>query len=93
MDIRNVSQEEKKEFIEKAKAIFGQIRNVLDIVECDMQKEDLMVQASAVWIAGNLGNWFYDFMKELRNIDKMKNDVQKQMMDIDIENAEPNEVA
>lgn len=82
MQIRNVSDEEKAAFILKVKNIFGQIRDVLETVETDMESKDLTVQASAVWIAGNLGNWFFDFMQQLRQLDQQKNGVQQQIMDV-----------
>lgn len=92
MDIRQVSQEEKDEFIKKAIQVFDQIRNVLNTLEIDMQKEDLMIQASAVWISGNLANWFHDFMEQIRHIERQKNDIQKQMRDMDSTNESENEV-
>lgn len=79
MDIRNVSQEEKDKFISRAIDVFNQIRNVLDTLEIDMKKEDLMIQASAVWISGNLCTWFNDFMEQIRQIDKQKDEIQKQI--------------
>ena len=81
MDIRNVSQEEKDKFISRAIDVFNQIRNVLDTLEIDMKKEDLMIQASAVWISGNLCTWFNDFMEQIRQIDKKKDEIQKQIQE------------
>ena len=80
MDIREVSQEEKDKFIKKISEIFDQIRNVLNILEIDIKKEDLIVQASAVWISGQLANWFHDFMEQIRHIEKQKDEIQQQMM-------------
>jgi hypothetical protein len=79
MDIRNVSQEEKDRFISRAINVFNQIRNALDTLEIDMKKEDLMIQASAVWISGNLCIWFNDFMEQIRHLDKQKDEIQKQI--------------
>jgi hypothetical protein len=81
MDIRSVSDKEKMEFIRKAHAIFVQIRGMLATLEIDIQKEDLKIQASAVWITGNLCNWFNDFMEQLRMLEKQKNDIQAKLMD------------
>lgn len=81
MDIRNVSQEEKDKFISRAIDVFNQIRNVLDTLEIDMKKEDLMIQASAVWISGNLCTWFNDFMEQIRQIDKQKDEIKKKIQE------------
>lgn len=81
MDIRDVSQEEKDQFIAKACSIFDQIRNSLDTLEADMRKDDLKIQASAVWISGNLCNWFNDFMDQVRAIHTQKDEIKKQIMD------------
>ncbi|HEY4832217.1 MAG TPA: hypothetical protein VIH61_06635 [Waddliaceae bacterium] len=88
MDIRTVSQEEKDKFIHQVLEVFGQIRNMLNTLEIDMQKEDLMIQASAVWISGNLANWYYDFIKQIREIEKQKDQIQQQIMDAASENSE-----
>lgn len=81
MDIRSVSQEEKDVFIAKVVDVFNNIRSVLDTLETDMRKEDLMVQASAVWISGNLATWFNDFMQQIRQIEKQQNEIQQQIQD------------
>ncbi|CAB4127686.1 hypothetical protein UFOVP93_24 [uncultured Caudovirales phage] len=81
MDIRKVSPEEKLAHLTHLKYFFHQIRKHIDTLEVDIQSEDLMTQTSAVWISGNLCNWFNDFQNEIRNIHKLKNEIQKQMMD------------
>ena len=82
MDIRSVSQEEKDKFIAKVLEVFGQIRNVLDTLETDIQTDNLSVQASAVWISRNLANWFDDFMEQIRNIGSQKDTIQQQMQEV-----------
>lgn len=86
MDIRNVSEAEKMAFIHKAMNVFAQIRNMLDTLEMDIHNEDLMIQASAVWISGNLANWYFDFMEQIRAIHHQKEEIQKQIMEADKEN-------
>ena len=86
MDIRTVSDEEKMIYIGKAKDYFSQIRAMLNTLEMDIESEDLMTQASAVWIAGNLAQWFNDFMHQIRNIHQQKSEIQEQMMNTAIEN-------
>jgi len=81
MDIRSVSQEEKDKFIQKVLEIFSQIRAVLTTLEADIKAEDLMIQASAVWISGQMANWFYDFMEQIKNIENKKNEIQQEIMD------------
>ena len=81
MDIRKISPEEKVACINELKDHFRQIRNTITTIETDMQSDDLMTQASAVWISANLCHWFADFMKEIMNIHQKKDEIQKQMMD------------
>jgi hypothetical protein len=81
MDIRSVSQEEKDNFIAKVVDVFNNIRSVLSTLEEDMRKEDLIVQASAVWISGNLATWFHDFMQQIRQLELQKDSIQNQIQD------------
>lgn len=92
MDIRTISQEKKDRYITKVLETFSDIRNMLNtleadmqpnILEADMKKQDLIVQANSVWISGQLVNWYYDFMAELKKIEKQKDEIQQQLMDID----------
>lgn len=93
MDIRDVSQEEKAIFIAKATMIFDQIRSVLSTLEVDMKSDDLKTQASAVWISGNLGSWFNDFMQQLRMIEKQQNDIQQQIIEAAMDTATEMDIA
>ena len=82
MDIREVSAEEKREYIDRVKGEFDYMRSVLATVEKDMESSELMIQASAVWIGGNLCTWFTDFMKQVREIDqkqKTLNDIKQEL--------------
>jgi hypothetical protein len=88
MDIRDVSSEEKATFINEVKDVFNNIRSVLHTLETDMVKDDLMIQASAVWISGNLAQWFGDFMREIKKVEAAA--IKQQMMEIENENA-PND--
>jgi len=85
MDIREVSEEEKKIYIDRVVATFDDLRNVLATLEIDMVSPDLMTQASAVWIGGNLTAWYHDFMTQIREIDKSRkalNDIQEDIKEI-----------
>ncbi len=81
MDIRTVSQEEKDRYINNVLETFSDLRNMLNTLEVDMQNDDLMIQASSVWISGQLVNWYYDFMKQIREIEKQKDDIQQKVKD------------
>lgn len=70
MDIREVTKEEKEKYILQVKDHFKYMRDVINQVEIDLESTDLIVQASSVWIAGNLCTWFDDFMRQIREIDK-----------------------
>lgn len=87
MDIREVTDDEKRIFMDKAKDFFTHIRDVVNTLEVDIKSDDLKVQAAAVWITGNLCNWFNDFMNEVRLIHKQKDDLQKQIMDVSNESS------
>jgi hypothetical protein len=75
MDIREVSAEEKRKYIDCVGGVFTDIRRVLETLEVDMESEDLIVQASAVWIGGNLCAWFNDFMTQIKEIEKSKQQI------------------
>ena len=72
MDIRQVSVEEKRVYIDRVKYVFDDLRDVLKTLEKDMESEDLKEQASAVWISGNLCTWYHDFMTQIKAIEKSK---------------------
>ena len=72
MDIREVSKEEKEGYIKRVTDVFGDIRNMLDTLEVDMISSDLVIQASSVWIAGNLCSWYNDFMTQIRALDQQQ---------------------
>jgi flagellar biosynthesis chaperone FliJ len=85
MDIRDVSEEEKKIYIDKVKDTFEDIRNVLTTLEQDMISENLMTQASSVWIAGNFCTWYADFMTQIREIDqkhKSLNEIKEEIEEV-----------
>lgn len=75
MDIREVSSEEKRIYIDRVREVFDDLRKVLKTLEQDMESEDLIVQASAVWISGNMANWYNDFMRQIRELEKAKQNV------------------
>ena len=58
------------------------MREDLSTLEIDIEDKDLQKQASAVWISGNLCNWYSDFVKEIRNIHKQKDEIQQQITKI-----------
>lgn len=88
MDIREVSEQEKMQYIANVQNIFKRLRDMLNTLEIDMVSDDLMIQASAVWISGNLCTWYDDFMAQIRAIDQQ----QKTLKDIqgDLENVVQN---
>jgi len=94
MDIREVSKEEKAKYIEKVNETFDDIRDLLKNLSCDMESEDLMIQASAVWIGGNLCTWFSDFMTQIKDLDKAQkslNDIKTELKDIINDNPKSND--
>lgn len=70
MDIREVSEEEKKEYINKVNLTFYDIRKFMKTLAYDMKSSDLKIQASSVWVGGNFCNWFSDFIEEIKKIDR-----------------------
>lgn len=70
MDIREITPEEKKRYIDKVKNSFEDIRKTMNTLEVDMENEELMVQATSVWISGQLCNWWSDFITQIKEIDK-----------------------
>lgn len=84
MDIRDVSEEEKQIYITKVLKSFNELRNMLDHLEQDMKKEevitkeDLIAQGVSVWISGQLVSWYYDFMTQIKQLEK--NEIQQQIM-------------
>lgn len=69
MDIRKVSEEEKKEVIDNVKGVFNDLRSVLKTLEEDMESTDLQTQATSCWISGQLCHWYSDFVTEIKKID------------------------
>jgi hypothetical protein len=67
---------------------FNDIRKMLDMLEIDMREEDLMIQATSVWISRQLVNWYYDFMREIKNIAHKKDEIQQQINEMDKINNE-----
>lgn len=76
MDIREVSPEEKRIYIDKVKMVFEDMRRVLATLEVDMESDDLIPQAAAVWIGGNICSWWHDLMTQIKEIEKSKQNVQ-----------------
>lgn len=70
MDIREVSKEEKRGYIDNVNLMFDDMKKMLKTVSEDMESDDLITQASAVWVGGNLCSWFTDFMTQLKKIDE-----------------------
>ena len=93
MDIREISAEEKREYIDRVKGEFEYMRSVLATVEVDMESSDLMIQASAVWIGGNLCTWFTDFMKQVRELDQQQktlNNIKQEIKEtVDVNSKSP----
>ena len=88
MDIREVSPEEKRIYIDRVKDIFDDLRKTLSTLEKDMESLDLMEQASAVWISGNLASWYNDFMTQIKEIEKSKESVTNLQQEIkEVSNA------
>lgn len=83
MEAKEITEEQKKEAIERFKMGFKNVRGVLDTLEIDIESTDMATQTSAVWISGNLIQMFSDFMNHLRalqeqqNFNKLKNDVKE----------------
>lgn len=70
MDIRTISPEEKERYLQRLRDFFARIQEDLTIMAVDIESQDLMQQATAVWIAGNLMNWYHDFKTQLRHMDQ-----------------------
>jgi len=70
VDIRQVSDKEKREYIDRTKVVFEKIRTDIAQLEVDMESNDLITQAAAVWVSGNLCQWYDDFMGQIKKIDK-----------------------
>jgi hypothetical protein len=88
MDIRKITEEEKRIYITKVNQLFNDIRNFMKTVETDMEAKELETQSTAVWICAQFCNWFSDFMKELHKIHIQKDGIQKEMMEIARESNE-----
>lgn len=96
VDIREVSKEEKEHHINRVKVIFGDIRDMLKVLECDMESSELMVQASAIWIGSNLCTWYSDFRKQIADLDKaqstlnqLKNEIKEAAEDVSVITSDP----
>lgn len=90
VDIREVSPEEKRVYIDRVKDVFDDLRKVLSTLEDDMESEDLIEQASSVWIGGNLCSWYTDFMTQIKDIEKSKakiNEIQNEIKEVSQSNA------
>lgn len=82
MDIREVTEDEKKLFVQEIKRVFREMRQMIDGLETDITSPDLTLQATAVWISGNLGKWFYDFVSQVRNLHEQKEALQNEIKEI-----------
>lgn len=82
MDIREPTDAEKQEFFEKAARFFSAIRETLTTLENDIKDDDLMIQASAVWVTSNMATWYSDFVRQIRAIHLQKDEIQKQIESI-----------
>lgn len=78
MDIRTVSEEEKRGYIDRVNESFDDIRKSLSTLSVDMESDDLIVQSSSVWIGGQLCNWWSEFIGQIRTIDQK----QKTLLDL-----------
>lgn len=92
MDIRQVSQKEKDKYIKHCKSNFTSIKKMMKTLEEDMKSDDLMIQASSVWVSGNLVNWFNDFLFQIKNLHLQKNEIQNEIKNI-AENKEKSHLA
>lgn len=91
MRIKDVSEADKKVYIARVVDTFNDLRGMLNTLEVDMVSTDLMVQASAVWIGGNLCTWYSDFLTQIRELDqKMKsmNELKDRIQDV-VESNQP----
>ena len=82
MDIREATEAEKQDFFEKSARFFSAIRDTLNTLETDIKDDDLMIQASAVWVTSNMATWYSDFVRQIRAIHLQKDEIQKQMESI-----------
>ena len=83
MDIRMVTEEEKKIQIDKVRNVFSVIRKMLDQLEEDMPSKDLMTQASSVWVGSNLCKWYDDFIEQIKIVSAADRDrLEKQIEEI-----------
>lgn len=81
MDIRKATDKEKQLFFEQAAQFYPSIRNAINTLEKDIKSEDLQIQASAVWITGQMANWYADFLSAVRNMQLKKDEIEKQMIE------------
>lgn len=82
MDIREVSEAEKAGYIKRVMDIFEDIRCTLNTLEQDMKSAELITQASAVWIGGNLCTWYSDFIIQIRQLDQKQKSLQELKQEI-----------
>ena len=82
MDIRESTDAEKQDFFEKSARFFSAIRETLTTLENDIKDDDLMIQASAVWVTSNMATWYSDFVRQIRAIHLQKDEIQKQIESI-----------
>jgi hypothetical protein len=84
MDIRTVTQAEKEGYISRVLDSFEDIRKTLITLTIDMTSEDLVIQASSVWIGGQLCNWWSDFIAQIKKVDretKSRTDLENELKD------------
>jgi len=72
MDIRYVTDAEKRGYIDRVNQSFEDIKKTIITLSHDMESDDLKTQATAVWIGGQLCSWYSDFIKEIRKLDQLE---------------------
>lgn len=82
--IAEMSEEEKSHQIDRIKELFTSIRSMLNDLEVDLTSENLMHQATSLWVSSNFCEWYCDFRGQIAKIDqskKMLNDIENQIKD------------
>lgn len=70
MNIRTISDEQKQKYIDRLNKLFSKIHDDMKLMKEDWTSSDLEVQATAIWISGQLCNWYEDFKQQLHEMDQ-----------------------
>lgn len=86
MDIRTPTDEERKEVLDNLTQFFEKISKDINSLREDIYSTDLEVQATSVWISGQLCRWYHDFLLELHKREEQFLKVKQEMGEIENDN-------